>query len=355
MENRMATKKNPDRVKAGKARKAALSPERRREIASKAAASRWAGNLPVAEHEGDFPLGTSMVSSAVLQNGTRIITQATFLRALGRSRSPKAGTGVLSTVDELPFFLQAEALKPFISDDLLQSTTPIFYRSKTGGKGVGYDARLLPMVAEVYLRFRDAEMKENGTIPARYERMISAADILIRALANVGIIALVDEATGFQNFRTQDALARILNEYIAKELQPYVPTFPPEFYREIFRLRNLDFPKDSVKRPQYFGCLTNEVVYRRLAPGVLEELKAVTPKLASGRLSTHLFRRLTQTRGYPKLKEHLGAVVTMMQLSDDWHDFMKKLNRLRPRFELPKASPQLSFDYDAAKDTGKGL
>jgi hypothetical protein len=345
------------RQKSGHARANALSPERRKEIAVQAAQSRWGGNLPVSEHEGDFALGSATVSSAVLQNGTRIITQATFLRALGRSRSPKAGTGVLSTVDELPFFLQAEALKPFISDDLLQSTTPIFYRTKTGGKGVGYDARLLPMVAEVYLRFRDAEVKASGTIPGRYERMITAADILIRALANVGIIALVDEATGFQNFRTQDALARILNEYIAKELQPYVPTFQPEFYQEIFRLRKLEYPKDSVKRPQYFGCITNEIVYRRLAPGVLEELKSVTPKLASGRLSTHLFRRLTQTRGYPKLKEHLGAVVTMMQLSDDWHDFMKKLNRLRPRFDLPKGTDQrqLSFDYDASKDTGKGL
>jgi len=341
----------------GIARKESLTPERRKQIAVRAAAARWEGNLPVAEHEGDFPLGGSEVSSAVLQNGTRIITQATFLRALGRSRSPKAGTGVLSTVDDLPFFLQAEALKPFITDDLLQSTTPIFYRTKSGGKGVGYDARLLPLVAEVYLRFRDAEMKDGGTVPARYGKMIAAADLLIRALANVGIIALVDEATGFQNFRTQDALARILNEYIAKELQPYVPTFPAEYYQEMFRLRGLDYSKDTVKRPQYFGILTNEIVYRRLAPGVLEELKAVTPKLASGRLSAKLFQRLTKTRGYPKLKEHLGAVVTMMQLSEDWDDFMKKMNRLRPRLELPKGADhrQLSFNYDASSDTGKGL
>jgi hypothetical protein len=348
--------KSSGKALGGIARKEALSQERRKQIAVQAAAARWQGNLPIAEHEGDFPLGNSTVSSAVLHNGARIITQATFLRALGRSRSPKAGTGVLSTVDELPFFLQAEALKPFISDDLLQSTSPIFYRTKSGGKGVGYDARLLPMVAEVYLRFRDAELRKAGAIPARYEKMIAAADVLIRALANVGIIALVDEATGFQNFRTQDALARILNEYIAKELQPYVPTFPPEYYQEMFRLRDLEYSKESVKRPQYFGILTNEIVYRRLAPGVLEELKAVTPKLASGRLSAKLFQRLTKTRGYPKLKEHLGAVVTMMQLSSDWDDFMAKLNKLRPRLELSKAdSAQLSFDYDAAKDSGKGL
>jgi hypothetical protein len=193
--------KSQARVAAGKARANSLSPERRSEIARKAANSRWEGDLPVAGYEGDFPLGGMPISCAVLKNGTRIITQATFLRALGRSRSPKAGTGVLSTVDELPFFLQAEALKPFISDDLMLSTTPIFYRTKSGGKGVGYDARLLPMVAEVYLRFRDETLRQKGEISERYKGMVRAADILIRGLANVGIIALVDEATGFQRDR----------------------------------------------------------------------------------------------------------------------------------------------------------
>ena len=77
---------------------------------------------------------------------------ATFLRALGRSRSPKAGTGVLSTVDELPVFLQAKALKPFINNDLEMSTKPIFYRTRSGGKGVGYDATAIRQVADVYLR-----------------------------------------------------------------------------------------------------------------------------------------------------------------------------------------------------------
>ena len=192
-------RKDPKRVQAGNARAKSLSPERRAEIARKARQMlAGEGDVPTADYEGDFPLGGDPISCAVLQNGTRIITQVRFLRALGRSRSPKAGTGVLSTVDELPFFLQAEALRPFISDDLMQSTTPIFYRTKAGGKSVGYDARLLPMVAEVYLRFRDFELKQHEEIPSRYERMIWAADILIRALANIGIIALVDEATRFQ-------------------------------------------------------------------------------------------------------------------------------------------------------------
>lgn len=64
-------------------------------------------------------------------------TPGAFLKAIGRSRTPKAGTGVLSTVDGTPFFLQAEALKPFISQDLLLSTTPVFFRTRDGKKMEG--------------------------------------------------------------------------------------------------------------------------------------------------------------------------------------------------------------------------
>ncbi len=319
--------------KGGRVRAEVLPPERKSEIARAAALARWDKELPQADYEGEFQLGGTPISCAVLPNGTRIVTQAAFLRALGRSRSPKAGTGVLSTVDELPFFLQADALKPFISENLAMSTNPIFYRTKSGGRGVGYDARLLPQVAEVYLKFRDAMLHERKEIPARYERMIAAADILIRALANVGIIALVDEATGFQRDRAANALAEILEKFIAKELRSWVRTFPEEFYTELFRLRGLEFPRDSVKRPQYFGHLTNDIIYARLAPKVLEELRSATPRSPDGRLKHHLHRRLTEDFGHPKLREHLAAVITAMKLSDDYDDFIRKLDRVRPRYD----------------------
>lgn len=318
--------------KGGRSRAQVLPPERRSEIARAGALARWDRDLPHAEFEGEFPLAGTPIACAVLPNGTRIITQAAFLRALGRSRSPKAGTGVLSTVDELPFFLQAEALRPFISEDLAMSTNPIFYRTKSGGRGVGYDARLLPQVAEVYLKYRDQLLWEKAEIPARYERMIIAADILMRGLANVGIIALVDEATGFQRDRAATALAEILEKFIAKELRPWVRTFPDEYYAHLFRLRGLEFPKDSVKRPQYFGHLTNDVIYARLAPKVLNELKNATPRTSDGRYKHHLHRRLTEDFGHPRLREHLAAVITAMQLSSDYDDFIEKLDKVKPRF-----------------------
>jgi hypothetical protein len=89
-------------------------------------------------------------------------------------------------------------------------------------------------------------------------------------------------------------------------LQPWLSTFPEDFYREMFRLRGLDFPRESVRRPMYFGHLTNDVVYKRLAPGVLDELRRVTPKDDNGRRKHKFFQRLTNNVGYPKLREHWG-------------------------------------------------
>jgi hypothetical protein len=320
------------RARGGYARAAALSPEERSAQSTRAANARWSADLPIAKHAGSFAIGDATMSCAVLPSGTRIITQATFLRALGRSRSPKAGTGVLSTAEELPFFLQAETLRPFISDDLLMSTAPIFYRTKSGGKGVGYDARLLPQVAEVYLQYRDATIAERGELPTRYEKVVRAADILMRGLANVGIIALVDEATGYQHDRAKDALARILDAFIAKELRPWIYTFPDEFYQQIFRLRGLNFPRDTVNRPQYFGHITNDIIYKRLAPAVLEELRNKTERRADGRLKTHLHRRLTDGVGLQKLREHLASVVSLMRISKNYNQFIGFLDQAHPRY-----------------------
>ena len=193
-------------------------------------------------------------------------------------------------------------------------------------------------------RARDARKLAKIQIP-----VADRADVLMRGLAHTGIIALVDEATGYQRDRAKDALAKILEAFIDKELQPWIQTFPADYYEEMFRLRGLVYPTASVKRPQYFGVLTNDVVYRRIAPGVLDELKRVTPRNDSGRPKHKYFQRLTTNVGYPKLREHLGAVVAIMKLSDNWIDFREKLDRLYPRLD------EFAFEYGPEDDDGTGL
>lgn len=332
----------------GLARAKKLSKEERSLIAKKAAASRWNESLPKAicgSIDRPLRIANKEIECYVLDDGTRVLTQASFLDALGRHR--KARVRYTNQEDRVPAIIQGKALNQFISRELLEKTRPVIFRTPHGTRAYGYRAELLPLVCEIYLKARDALV-----LPANQKHVAKQADILVRGLARVGIIALVDEATGYQDIRPKDALTRILEAFIAKELQPYVQTFPDDFYRQTFRLRGLNYPNDSVKRPQYFGILTNDVIYKRLAPGVLKELKRVTLRNESGRAKHKYFQRLTSNIGYPKLRELLGAVVAIMKLSQDWYDFMIKLDQQYPRYGDTIPLPLL---YEGKPDDGKGL
>ena len=76
-----------------------------------------------------------------------------------------------------------------------------------------------------------------GRLQKQQEHVARRAEILIRGFARIGIIALVDEATGYQEIRERRALATILEKFIAKELQPWTRTFPYEFYQLIYKLK----------------------------------------------------------------------------------------------------------------------
>ena len=327
------------RSKGGKVRAQRMPPERRSAIARKAAEARWAAGLPEADFEGTFSIGDKSVSAAVLRDGRRIITQATFLRALGRSRSPKAGTGVLSTVDELPFFLQAKALKPFISNDLDMSTKTVFYKTRASGRGVGYDATLIRHVADVYLRFREHCLLEKGTIPVRYARMIAAAEVIKNALADVGIIALVDEATGYQDFRNRLALQEIFDAVLRKELAAWAKRFPDEFYKQIFRLRGWEWKGRQINPPQVVAHYTNDFVYDRLTPGLRRELERRMPKTPTGNRRGRLHQLFSDDIGHPMLAQHVHMVTMFMKAANSWEEFKRNLDKVSPRqgenYELP--------------------
>jgi hypothetical protein len=312
------------RAKGGYERARRLTAAERSAAARLAAEARWNDRVSdVVCGSPDQPLriGDVEIECYVLEDDTRVLTQASFLTSIGRS--PR---GAARADGSLPVFLQGQGLAPLITDDIREKAKPIAFRRPGGGRANGYNALLLPDVCEVYLKARQL-----GVLPSNQRHVAQQAEIIMRGLARVGIVALVDEATGYQAIREKNALAKILEAFVDKELQAYISTFPDDFYREMFRLRGLAFNATSVKRPQYFGTLTNDIVYKRLAPGVLDELKRLTPKSDSGRRRHKYFQHLTQNIGYPKLREHLGSVVTLMKLSEDWSDFMRKLNRFHPR------------------------
>lgn len=318
------------RAKGGVARAAKLSKEEKRKIAKKAADARWSKDLPKATHEGRVRIGDAEIPAANLTDGRRVLSQGQFLRAIGRSSTPKAGTGALATLDELPSFLQAKALEPFISNELRESTKPIFYLDKSGNRAVGYDALILPMVCNVYLDYRNAELVTNKRVPARYMHIIDACDMLSRGLQRLGIIGLVDEATGFQATRDKEALQEILDRFLRKELATWAKRFPDEFYEHIFRLRGWEWKGRGKNPPQVVASYTKDIVYARLAPNILEELERRNP-IEKGRRKGAHHQWLTDDVGHPALAQHLHAVITLMRVSKNWAQFKLMLDLAHPK------------------------
>jgi len=177
------------------------------------------------------------------------------------------------------------------------------------------------------------------------EQISIKADILMRGLAHVGIIALVDEATGYQEVRDRDELNRILEAYIAEELLPWAKVFPDEFYKELFRLRGWQYSPLTVKKPKYVGKLTNQLVYEKLPPGVLQELQAKNPTVKNGWRKHRHRQFLTMDIGHPHLEKHLVAVTTLMRVSPTWGMFKKLFAKAFPT-ERVQQEMDLGFDDD---------
>ena len=285
-----------------------------------------------ATHIGELNIGGSVIRCAVLDDGTRILTRATFIKAIGRTGKAKGGRGYDNEF-KTPVFLTAKNLKQFIPNDIVENSTPIIFKLK-GRESIGYKAELLPEVCGIFI---DAE--RNDVLTPSQIPIAEKCHLLLRGFATVGIIALVDEATGYQEVRDRIALQKILDKYLLDYRAAWAKRFPDDFYRAIFRLKNWPYNPSTVKRPSIIGTMTNDIVYTRLAPGILEELKTRTPKDEKGRRRFRYHQWLTEDIGHPKLQEHLVRVTTLMDASPNYATFHRLLQRA-----LPKLGETLPLD-----------
>lgn len=281
-----------------------------------------------ATHMGKLPIGNLHIPCAVLEDGTRILTQKGFLEALGRYKRPPKEP--LKT-DNKPSFIAAKYLEPFIPKDLERSWKPIIFKPKRAkgfqeNKSYGYEAELLPKVCEIFLKARDA-----GGWTLKQKNPAVRCETLIRGLAPVGITALVDEATGYQETRDRQTLQTILDKCLKKKLSVWAKRFPEEFYRQMFRLKRWQWKGMSLSRPSAIGKYTTDIVFERLVPGLLKELEAKPPKNGKRTKKAKQTLWFLEAVGHPALAQHLYAVVGMMRASANWGEFHRMIERAFPK------------------------
>jgi hypothetical protein len=246
-----------------------------------------------------------------------------MITSLGMSQ----GTGQKSLKgDRLAKFVSGKSLEPFISSDLSDVIiNPIRFKPTRGAIAYGYEATVLADICEAVLKARAAD-----ALNYQQTHIAEKCDIFVRGFARVGIIALVDEATGYQAERDRNELHKILEAYISAELLPWTKRFPDEFYKELFRLRGWHYNPLSIARPGYVGTLTNELVYEKLPPGVLDKLKLKNPKTPRGNRRYRHHQFLSEDIGDLHLEKHLSAVITLMRISSNWAEFEHNFNKAFP-------------------------
>jgi hypothetical protein len=287
--------------------------------------------IPKAKYSGTLKITNLEIPCHVLEDGRRVLVQRKMVNALGMARGGSSKGGG----DRLAHFVSGKVVSSFINNDLAAVTrTPSKFITPKGNIAYCYEATILADLCDAVF-----EANKQGKLQSQQKHIAERCEALMRGFAKVGIIALVDEATVYQEVRDKLALQKILEMYIAQELRPWIKTFQDEFYEQLFRLRGWQYKPLSVKRPTVVVKITNDLVYKRIAPGVFDELKKITPRDDKGRTKHRYFQRLSENIGYVKLKEHLVSVTTLMKASPNWSIFYRLIQRALPQYganvELP--------------------
>lgn len=335
------SEKVPNRRIGGQARAKKMSSQERSRSAAKAAAARW--GIPYASHEGTLNLaGWQNIPCWVLEDERRIISQRSFMAVIGMGHTTKLPIG--ERVNQIldPKNLKSDSVTSLIN----QVENPIRFLTTEGLHGSGYDGEIIVDFCKAILYARRA-----GNLAGSALDYADQAERLLVAVAKTGIAALIDEATGYQEVRAKDALAKILEQYVAQEWQPWTKTFPDEFYKHIYQLRNWQWGKKQISRPRVIGLWTDDFIYCRLAPGVRDELRVVNPKTESGRRKQKHHQWLTGDIGHPQLRSHLDGVIRLMRGSRSWGEFKKALDQFYPRL----SAAELGFDVQVSRNPNEHL
>lgn len=281
-------------------------------------------------HEGILDLNGLEISCYVLRDGTRVLSTSGMQKALGvmENEPNQRSSGRLNEI------LTSKAVSPYLTNDEGASKYEPITCYNGDQKIIAYHAFYLPDICEAVLKARDSGVE----LGKRQQAVAKHAEVIVRALARVGIIALVDEATGYQYERERQELQKILSKYISEELLPWQKRFPDEFYKEIFRLNDWGyFMSGNIKiqdRPGVIGHWTKKFVYAVLPKGVLEVLLEKTPRSERGNLKQRLHQRLTKEEGIEHLNKVIVSVITLMNISENWKEFERLWNKKYGQQEL---------------------
>lgn len=270
----------------------------------------------IATHLGILPIEGLQLECFVLEDGRRVFNKRGLAQALGLKS--EGGNAFLRT-------LTRKGLGSELEEKLWEKiNNPISFTTLGSDPAHGYEAEFLVDVCKAVLRAKAA-----GKLTKSQENIFRQSSAIVTALAKIGIVALVDEATGYRSERSTDALRLLVDSYIEKEMREWEKEFPDDYYITLNKVYGSDpYVTKSlgavvINKPQHFCNFTNKSVYGPLENGeVLKELQQLNPQVgANGSRKQRFHQFLKKGYGLEKLRAQRQEVLTILKLSDNISDF----------------------------------
>ncbi len=305
----------------------------------------------VIKHEGELQITNDIsIPCYVLEDGTRILSGRQMQVAL---KMVDTEDGKQTAGTRLDRYLTQNTLKEFIFNGKEVGHYDPIECWKGNTKINGFEATVLVDICDAFLQAR-----KKIKLAPRQAIIAEQCEILVRSFAKVGIIALVDEATGYQYDRERYELQQILKAYISEDILDWQLTFSNSFYKEVFRLWGIPYTPQTLKRkPMFVGKITNQFVYDMMPQTVIEKIKEKTPKTSGGNYKYRFHQSLTPEIGREHLKRQIIEVTTLMSISESKSDFKrlfgKKYGQTEIDFSMPNEIPQPQEDVELSSFDSK--
>lgn len=319
----------------GKARKARLSPEERSRIAREAALSRWADDTaPKAKAMYGAPdkpirIADIEVPCYVLDDNRRVITMNGMLDTFAMAR----GGAMVKGMNRLELFVSRDRIKPYVSNDLHERIRNPIKFGIGRNFAYGFDSDTLIDIAEAVIQADSA-----GVLQKQQAGIAHQCRVITSSLTRIGLIALIDEATGYQVLREKDELQQILSAYLLPEHRPWMQTIPDEFTSEIYRVYGWTRTANN-RGPRYAGKLIRQLIYERLPKPVLPALDEINPTNKKYQRKHRHHQFLTDKQGMDHFRSQVITVMTLLRISKGKAEFKKHLESY--------FGSQLSLDFDS--------
>lgn len=269
-------------------------------------------------------IGDINVECYVLEDGTRVLSGRGMQNAIG------FGQGEKNRVhgSKLKSFLKKTEINPLISSDLARAfeSPKRFIRPGRGGSpAIAFEATLLIDLCDVIIDAGNQGMLKDSLW------LMRQAQVITSSFAKTGLIAAIDEVTGYQYIREKDALQKILNSFLQDYARKWSKTFPDSFWDKLLKTKGYS-SYIGLPRPKFIGHWVNDLVYDRLAPGIRKKLQELNPKTNKGNRKNKHHQYLSDDTGVPELKEHIIKLMGFMDAAANNNQFQRMVERALPKY-----------------------